>query len=150
MARGVELDSNVCSSPQVRGRSLLRTLQLPSYRLIPAGAGQIDKYAPAPQAPWAHPRGCGADTLRRLLAAFLHGSSPRVRGRCRSLFPERGHCRLIPAGAGQIQRFCSALTRRRAHPRGCGADWVRRQRACRHVGSSPRVRGRFPRQQPGG
>ena len=110
----------------------------------------------------AHPRGCGADRIRRLPWVMRTGSSPRVRGRPAGREPEEWLIGLIPAGAGQT-RLCSGawrLTwahprgcgetspfsprrpRGRAHPRGCGADAAAKAALQASPGSSPRVRGR--------
>ncbi|EEI27964.1 hypothetical protein HMPREF0294_0578 [Corynebacterium glucuronolyticum ATCC 51867] len=81
MARGVELDSNVCSSPQVRGRLKHESQFNGNAGLIPAGAGQIRSlYHPVRQ-PQAHPRSCGANEHLADGRVLSPGSSPQVRGR---------------------------------------------------------------------
>ena len=90
----------------------------------------------------AHPRGCGADPSSVHGLKLMPGSSPRVRGRLVDNCPHQCPVGLIPAGAGQTSRHSRRHHRRRAHPRGCGADF---RRAISHpaaLGSSPRVRGR--------
>ena len=81
MARGVELDSNVCSSPQVRGRLKHESQFNGNAGLIPAGAGQIRSlYHPVRQ-PQAHPRRCGADVDSVASSKVAGGSSPQLRGK---------------------------------------------------------------------
>jgi len=122
MARGVELDSNVCSSPRVRGRYVATLAGCIPARLIPAGAGQIIRHTYGDLQTRAHPRGCGADLKNKTWQYRRDGSSPRVRGR----FGEGGVLpqeeRLIPAGAGQIPSPPRNQWQAWAHPRGCGAD----------------------------
>ena len=111
--------------------------------LIPAGAGQT--FAGPFRTPqhWAHPRGCGADSSSFSRAHLNTGSSPRVRGRLVDNCPHQCPVGLIPAGAGQTSRHSRRHHRRRAHPRGCGADSSHRPLANPVGGSSPQVRGRL-------
>ena len=90
----------------------------------------------------AHPCGCGADCRGPCCPSRRRGSSPRVRGRLtdgQAKIKQKG---LIPAGAGQTRHVSRPRRRRRAHPRGCGADFALICFAPLAVGSSPRVRGR--------
>ena len=96
----------------------------------------------------AHPRGCGADRSSMRTTSSAHGSSPRVRGRRISNVSTNWLRRLIPAGAGQTSRSSSALMRRWAHPRGCGADSSNSSPVSIVPGSSPRVRGRLAPRAP--
>ena len=72
----------------------------------------------------------------------MRGSSPRVRGRLLTIGADGFFPRLIPAGAGQTSSRQASRFRRRAHPRGCGADVPVTAVAMFWMGSSPRVRGR--------
>ena len=110
------------SSPRVRGRPVRETAPDESTRLIPAGAGQTSKPSSPLKQATAHPRGCGADSLRGRVCACPGGSSPRVRGRLIQRGCSPGLGGLIPAGAGQT------LFEQSADAQGNG--------------SSPRVRGR--------
>ena len=69
MARGVELDSNVCSSPQVRGRLKHESQFNGNAGLIPAGAGQILRFFMVCGLLRAHPRRCGADDTAWVIAS---------------------------------------------------------------------------------
>ena len=48
-----------------------------------------------------HPRGCGEESVRNVLALFPLGSSPRVRGRGATPPPGIHAPGIIPAGAGK-------------------------------------------------
>ena len=69
------------SSPQVRGRSLLKWQVQRFEGLIPAGAGQITQHITPHSLRRAHPRRCGADKLYYHRHLCGGGSSPQVRGR---------------------------------------------------------------------
>ena len=69
------------------------------------------------------------------------GSSPRTRGTGRSAAPEAGQRRFIPAHAGNRRAWRRPHPRRAVHPRARGEQELRRQRAQRRLGSSPRTRG---------
>ena len=51
--------------------------------------------------------------------------------------------RIIPAHAGQTQNRYRLAWRVPDHPRACGANWRRRSRTPRPLGSSPRMRGKL-------
>ena len=95
----------------------------------------------------AHPRECGADADSARARFFSRGSSPRVRGRPRLCRKNKRRTGLIPASAGQTRAGRSDYNEATAHPRECGADLVRDAVGYRPGGSSPRVRGRPPRNE---
>ena len=111
------------SSPRVRGRQKRQERRRVRPGLIPAGAGQT------------------AAVQAKELSE--QGSSPRVRGRRAEAGGSEAREGLIPAGAGQTIRTRTAVSRRAAHPRGCGADRTRPRSRWFRRGSSPRVRGRL-------
>ena len=111
--------------------------------LIPAGAGQTRTPPPTSPPTGAHPRGCGADSSALARASSASGSSPRVRGRLAVRDEPILAYRLIPAGAGQTVILSGRVRGRRAHPRGCGADYSVKVPIYLVPGSSPRVRGRL-------
>ena len=69
------------SSPRVRGKRLLYGAYVGAHRIIPARAGQTSSRACDGSARSDHPRACGANSSAYLRAAFVAGSSPRVRGK---------------------------------------------------------------------
>ena len=89
------------SSPRVRGRHLREEVLDLAVGLIPAGAGQTPPPSRHTAWQWAHPRGCGADSVSRRARYAFSGSSPRVRGRHSFHLPDSVAHGLIPAGAGQ-------------------------------------------------
>ena len=88
-----------------------------------------------------HPRGCGAHYGTRKRARCLLGSSPRVRGSHLRQGKDDSRLGIIPAGAGLTAVRLLSHSRRRDHPRGCGAHHWIFPSAVNWLGSSPRVRG---------
>ena len=130
------------SSPRVRGRRNVARQRNHATGLIPAGAGQTSESVQTGRGRRAHPRGCGADGIRKAWNLVSKGSSPRVRGRPEVRSRHAAGMGLIPAGAGQTSGCGTRCSCRRAHPRGCGADNMIYSGLTREPGSSPRVRGR--------
>ena len=131
------------SSPRVRGRFSFRKPAHSASGLIPAGAGQMCSGTGPRTRRRAHPRGCGADPVKRVVHRVDTGSSPRVRGRSVLRRPLGTVDRLIPAGAGQMVEMEVTTLGSTAHPRGCGADLSTMTLQATKGGSSPRVRGRY-------
>ena len=130
------------SSPRVRGRRNVARQRNHATGLIPAGAGQTSESVQTGRGRRAHPRGCGADGIRKAWNLVSKGSSPRVRGRPEVRSRHAAGMGLIPAGAGQTSGCGTRCSCRRAHPRGCGADNADELEHRSIAGSSPRVRGR--------
>ena len=126
----------------MRGRLTRSTRKKAWIRLIPASAGQTDRYRSHRCRRTAHPRECGADDLIEKQGALGEGSSPRVRGRPRVRGLWRNCGGLIPASAGQTALRWPSWLREGAHPRECGADVAKLSGNRGFLGSSPRVRGR--------
>ena len=89
------------SSPRVRGKPLFLFRCLLRGGLIPACAGKTHQAQPPPARPTAHPRVCGENLTFRPTIGRPIGSSPRVRGKRKKLFPAPEVVRLIPACAGK-------------------------------------------------
>ena len=137
------------SSPRVRGKPAGTAAHPDVDGLIPARAGKTSGAAPRNHRGTAHPRACGENWTIELNCARQIGSSPRVRGKhCQLTFGARVP-RLIPARAGKTARSPRSWIPSPAHPRACGENrwcslWVPPMR-----GSSPRVRGKRPRERVG-
>ena len=89
------------SSPRMRGKHGHGPDRWARKRIIPAHAGQTRPQPPRHPVSTDHPRACGANFYRRLLASFRHGSSPRMRGKHTHRRAPSGGTRIIPAHAGQ-------------------------------------------------
>ncbi len=111
------------SSPRMRGKQRLTSIEHFAERIIPAHAGQTAVPTVADGTRSDHPRACGAnhDCVRPLFRPF--GSSPRMRGKQGNVHRMPAHWRIIPAHAGQT---CSLLRVSAVlfsdHPRACGAN----------------------------
>ena len=110
------------SSPRVRGKPLIPFHAASAPGLIPACAGKtfVRVFARGPLG--AHPRVCGENCARPVVAETPMGSSPRVRGKLGGSLTLRRLPRLIPACAGKTLGRRRADGRERAHPRVCGEN----------------------------
>ena len=110
------------SSPRVRGKRP-RPCPWPWVRrLIPACAGKTKQRSHVWSGERAHPRVCGENDIPLAREEIKVGSSPRVRGKLRSLDHRLGHERLIPACAGKTPRSTTTSCPAAAHPRVCGEN----------------------------
>ena len=131
------------SSPRVRGKPSRLGRLTRRAGLIPACAGKTRTGRRAHDPPQAHPRVCGENVLMRETIHLVTGSSPRVRGKQRSLDGGQTWEGLIPACAGKTRRKRMPERMHRAHPRVCGENDNQHQNSSVEVGSSPRVRGKL-------
>ena len=106
----------------MRGKLLSSYFILRNGRLIPAHAGKT--------------------IANRQIRELCDGSSPRMRGKRNVNFSAVHESGLIPAHAGKTPRRLRIDVRRGAHPRACGENMPRSERALRERGSSPRMRGK--------
>ena len=95
--------------------------------------------------PPAHPRVCGENYLHMNSMPQANGSSPRVRGKLAPRTRHRHPTRLIPACAGKTQDEERLVGVDAAHPRVCGENPGGTPLGPWSHGSSPRVRGKRPR-----
>ena len=136
------------SSPRVRGAGFdQRVLEL-GHGIIPARAGSSGARAHSVPMARDHPRACGEQPTFSRLRWFSPGSSPRVRGAVEDLRAVLALSGIIPARAGS--RVGSSRRARASwdHPRACGEQELLRIIGIGGEGSSPRVRGAVPLQQP--
>ena len=130
------------SSPRVRGKHRPGLPDRLPRGLIPACAGKTRSRL-AWSGGWrAHPRVCGENTGSDGGVEYWGGSSPRVRGKLRSVFPSEAPFRLIPACAGKTRKPRNHTGYGAAHPRVCGENHGVPMTSSDSTGSSPRVRGK--------
>ena len=84
---------------------------------------------------------CGEQDCTAWKARANSGSSPRVRGTAGQHVQLCAHFRFIPACAGNSRAEAVQPRQAPVHPRVCGEQEGRLDRAVANVGSSPRVRG---------
>ena len=130
------------SSPRVRGKpGRIRWRKL-DRRIIPARAGQTSRFARSSVQKPDHPRACGANFADDQAKVCFDGSSPRVRGKLFQAADSARVGRIIPARAGQTQRWSPLPPDGPDHPRACGANVSGWRVSSSNSGSSPRVRGK--------
>ena len=134
--------SQAGSSPRMRGKRRKQRDRSQSEGLIPAHAGKTSSRAPRRWKSRAHPRACGENTKRLFFVAMVRGSSPRMRGKRKSVLAEIIQRGLIPAHAGKTPFHGSGRGSVGAHPRACGENNTVRSYLRKKLGSSPRMRGK--------
>ena len=118
------------TSPRMRGKQRFHILRLGAARNIPAYAGKT-----------SHGTACG------LLPC---GTSPRMRGKPQATPPTARTTGNIPAYAGKTTGDTSDRSNNWEHPRVCGENFVACTGGRRHMGTSPRMRGKpHTRHSPG-
>ena len=94
------LESDVGSSPQMRGAQNRIPAATKGNGIIPADAGSICPCPRHPVSRWDHPRRCGEHDLGKLLTQNATGSSPQMRGALPGLMTGVFGWGIIPADAG--------------------------------------------------
>ena len=89
-----------------------------------------------------HPRLCGEKRNCVKNTGSSRGSPPPMRGKEFSCFRSHGLCRITPAYAGKRFFRCSAMHRRRDHPRLCGEKSFPLHGIQLKAGSPPPMRGK--------
>ena len=130
------------SSPRVRGKHAPSCQEDARPGLIPACAGKTDDVHGALDETRAHPRVCGENFEDRQPTSYMPGSSPRVRGKLKSVEVWHVAAGLIPACAGKTTPRHATPQPVSAHPRVCGENWCLKHAGELVPGSSPRVRGK--------
>ena len=93
------------SSPRVRGTRNQHARRRHESRFIPACAGNAAHCGKSGRLSTVHPRVCGERGAHVAVCSILSGSSPRVRGTPGTSISAAGHCRFIPACAGNAILF---------------------------------------------
>ena len=107
-------------SPRVRGNPCVYLGKYPSYRSIPACAGEPPRCARAGIGSMVYPRVCGGTFIYYLSVRSNEGLSPRVRGNRKGIMDSVKWAGSIPACAGEpghkmFRKFLTAV-----YPRVCG------------------------------
>ena len=110
------------SSPRMRGKHGRARLPVSEVGLIPAHAGKTYSEAFTQGTARAHPRACGENAAAEAPEQTTPGSSPRMRGKRKSLALPACSAGLIPAHAGKTLHIWIRAGLRPAHPRACGEN----------------------------
>ena len=110
------------TSPRMRGKLSNRRGALLLLRNIPAYAGKTVCRRLLCRRGWEHPRVCGENAPAFLAAAGVSGTSPRMRGKRKTLGLDHPKFRNIPAYAGKtlLHPFSPYISPE--HPRVCGEN----------------------------
>ena len=133
------------SSPRGRGKPVWAQQRRQMQRLIPARAGKTSSITRSARRGRAHPRAGGENVIDYQIRTKGQGSSPRGRGKLPMSIPPAIWGGLIPARAGKTPCRARAHSCVSAHPRVGGENIDSWELPERHVGSSPRRRGKLVR-----
>ena len=130
------------TSPRTRGKPPACRGQESTRRNIPAHAGKTHDSLALPTPPEEHPRARGENPPP--LGAIRHqpGTSPRTRGKQKSVIHSNADLRNIPAHAGKTPTFDYPHGRTSEHPRARGENIERPLQPLGSLGTSPRTRGK--------
>ena len=134
-------NTNIGSSPHVRGTHKTPQFSVAPDRFIPACAGNTVVFLINLGEFSVHPRMCGEHLVSELVIDFRDGSSPHVRGTPIFHFGICGSSRFIPACAGNTPTRERGGAPPTVHPRMCGEHYMSGDYWFVHHGSSPHVRG---------
>ena len=131
------------TSPRTRGKPPACRGQESTRRNIPAHAGKTHDSLALPTPPEEHPRARGENPPP--LGAIRHqpGTSPRTRGKQKSVIHSNADLRNIPAHAGKTPTFDYPHGRTSEHPRARGENIERPLQPLGSLGTSPRTRGKL-------
>ena len=129
------------SSPRMRGTLGRRVVAAVRRGIIPAYAGNTNRWCRSYATRWDHPRVCGEHLKRGRMARLLTGSSPRMRGTPNKPVQSADHAGIIPAYAGNTSANYPQHRNARDHPRVCGEHYPESAICGHNRGSSPRMRG---------
>ena len=110
-------------------------------RIIPAYAGNTENIEDLVSRYEDHPRLCGEHVCLAIMILMILESSPLMRGTHRCAYEPKIISRIIPAYAGNTQRFIKRRSQFEDHPRLCGEHGKRSGEASATLGSSPLMRG---------
>ena len=138
---GTQAETPTGSSPRMRGTLATVLLSVCLAGIIPAYAGNTFARPDELVLFWDHPRVCGEHLFRACRAAYVQGSSPRMRGTLVGSWDDGHSIGIIPAYAGNTFRMQFRCCRCRDHPRVCGEHLTVKPLQTKLRGSSPRMRG---------
>ena len=130
------------SPPPMRGKALAHSVAKIPKGITPAYAGKSTIPEDLSSVFWDHPRLCGEKAGRAAAAKEGKGSPPPMRGKDAHDIYDRYKKRITPAYAGKRSSRCSAMHRRRDHPRLCGEKNGFLPLDLKTEGSPPPMRGK--------
>ena len=138
---GASMKPGIGLSPRVRGNPCSWIPEIPTFRSIPARAGEPGATRRTCADGWVYPRACGGTVPSSIQSTIPFGLSPRVRGNRKSGAAPITRDGSIPARAGEPACSKSANSGRKVYPRACGGTEDLANKSPEEAGLSPRVRG---------
>ena len=97
------------SPPRMRGKTTEKLAKSLIQRITPADAGKTSSARKYSATCRDHPRGCGENVKKKLLAPYTAGSPPRMRGKQALLRSQAMTQRITPADAGKTDFINASL-----------------------------------------
>ena len=126
----------------MRGKHLSRVWAERRNGITPADAGKTVYRRNSLHLRKDHPRGCGENSITRVLEVTRQGSPPRMRGKPRAVWRANRASGITPADAGKTVRSRERMDEPWDHPRGCGENFGKAVNVNVWIGSPPRMRGK--------
>ena len=123
------------------GQGITRKAVTTTVRIIPTRVGTRYLLNAHHNYNQDHPHACGDKTFWGMSSERRRGSSPRVWGQAKKVYPKEGELRIIPTRVGTSNKLSNYIWSGEDHPHACGDKW--NVNPIRHLtlGSSPRVWG---------
>ena len=134
-------------SPRLRGNHYYIHKYALRIGSIPALAGEPMALRLVCWGHWVYPRACGGTMEQGLVAPWVLGLSPRLRGNPRFVVSADAGPGSIPALAGEPPVGETTFVTMGVYPRACGGTGVRNRAPTARRGLSPRLRGNLKEAQ---
>ena len=142
------LSFNSGSSPRLWGTHTDFASGIRTERFIPTPVGNTSNTGPVIQVRSVHPHACGEHVSATPVITVQNGSSPRLWGTLSPVLSNSIYLRFIPTPVGNTPLLFSRNKHMAVHPHACGEHIVSALYFKSSAGSSPRLWGTPPVNQP--
>ena len=123
------------------GQGITRKAVTTTVRIIPTRVGTRYLLNAHHNYNQDHPHACGDKTFWGMSSERRRGSSPRVWGQAKKVYPKEGELRIIPTRVGTSNKLSNYIWSGEDHPHACGDKTPQGIHLIIGLGSSPRVWG---------
>ena len=128
------------------GQGITRKAVTTTVRIIPTRVGTRYLLNAHHNYNQDHPHACGDKTFWGMSSERRRGSSPRVWGQAKKVYPKEGELRIIPTRVGTSNKLSNYIWSGEDHPHACGDKTPQGIHLIIGLGSSPRVWGQVERE----
>ena len=126
------------------GQGITRKAVTTTVRIIPTRVGTRYLLNAHHNYNQDHPHACGDKTFWGMSSERRRGSSPRVWGQAKKVYPKEGELRIIPTRVGTSNKLSNYIWSGEDHPHACGDKISNNRCFVSSTGSSPCVWGQVP------